>query len=103
MEQVCPDNTVSEHTFNYSFQSRDIDDFHLKMLSSYFFIIRIIIVFFLPHTFLKVMFATKMKKSLRFFFCFESEKLNNHHLDANTFLIVEPKPKQLDSEAQKEN
>ena len=68
VEQECPDNTISDQTFNYSFQSRDIDDFHLKMLSSYFFIIiRIIIVFFLPHTFLQVMFATKMKKVSDFF------------------------------------
>ena len=67
VEQECPGNTVSEHTFNYSFQSRDIDDFHLKMLSSYFFIIIRIIVFFLPHTFLQVVFATKMKKVSDFF------------------------------------
>ena len=65
--QECPGNTVSDHTFYYSFQSRDIDDFHLKMLSSYFFIIIRIIVFFLPHTFLQVMFATKMKKVSDFF------------------------------------
>ena len=36
VEQECPGNTVSDHTFYYSFQSRDIDDFNLKMLSSYF-------------------------------------------------------------------